>query len=253
MHEALVCSLQERTVLSRDSYLFRFSLPTDKSFGLPIGQHIRITAEIDGSPVSRSYTPTSKESATGHFDLVVKVYRRQDRLRGQMSQYLESLKVGDTIDVFGPKGMFRYNKDGTCNIDGRDVAVKKFGFICGGSGITPAFQTLQAILDNPQDKTSSWLISANQKEEDILLRAELDRWAQEHGDRFKCFYTLDSEPLTGWKFGSGYVNEGMIAEHMPAPGPDTIVCLCGPPVMIDDTCIPLLKKAGFNDEQIFVF
>mmetsp|Transcript_15887 Transcript_15887/g.36317 ORF Transcript_15887/g.36317 Transcript_15887/m.36317 type:complete len:403 (-) Transcript_15887:2235-3443(-) len=254
MDEALVCTLQEKTPLSRDSYLFRFSLPPDQSFGLPIGQHIRITAQIEETAVSRSYTPTSKESTKGFFDLVVKVYRRTESSPGgKMSQYLESLKVGDTIDVFGPKGMFRYNKNGTCTIDGNDVTVKKFGFICGGSGITPAFQTLQAILDNPEDNTTSWLISANQKEEDILLRSELDRWAEEHSNRFKCYYTLSRETPEGWKFGSGYVNESMISEHMPAAGPDTIICLCGPLVMIDDTCIPLLKKAGFSDEQIFVF
>jgi cytochrome-b5 reductase len=41
--------------------------------GLPIGQHIQISAEIDGKDVMRSYTPTTLDDARGHFDLVIKV------------------------------------------------------------------------------------------------------------------------------------------------------------------------------------
>lgn len=41
--------------------------------GIPIGQHITVAAEIGGKNVLRSYTPTSSDADTGHFDLVVKV------------------------------------------------------------------------------------------------------------------------------------------------------------------------------------
>ena len=42
--------------------------------GLPIGQHISLTAEINGKQVQRKYTPTTLDGEDpGHFHLVVKV------------------------------------------------------------------------------------------------------------------------------------------------------------------------------------
>lgn len=53
---------------------YRFALPrADDVIGLPIGQHITVAADIDNKTVARSYTPTSSNDDTGHFDLVVKV------------------------------------------------------------------------------------------------------------------------------------------------------------------------------------
>ena len=42
--------------------------------GLPIGQHIYLSAEINGETVIRPYTPTSSDDDKGYFDLVLKVY-----------------------------------------------------------------------------------------------------------------------------------------------------------------------------------
>lgn len=50
--------------------------------------------------------------------------------------------------------------------------------IAGGSGITPMFQVAQEILSNPDDKTQVSLIFANQTEDDIILRKELDNFAK---------------------------------------------------------------------------
>jgi len=41
--------------------------------GLPIGQHINLSAKIDGEPIIRSYTPVSSDEDKGYMDLVVKV------------------------------------------------------------------------------------------------------------------------------------------------------------------------------------
>lgn len=53
-------------------YRFGLPKPTD-CLGLPIGQHISVSAEIDGKSIVRSYTPTTLDDDKGHFDLVVKV------------------------------------------------------------------------------------------------------------------------------------------------------------------------------------
>jgi cytochrome-b5 reductase len=56
---------------------YRFGLPhPEDSLGLPIGQHISLSAEIEGKDVMRSYTPTTLDDTKGHFDLLIKVYSR---------------------------------------------------------------------------------------------------------------------------------------------------------------------------------
>jgi cytochrome-b5 reductase len=69
--------------------------------GLPVGQHIYLSARINGSLVVRPYTPTSSDEDLGHMDLVIKVYFANVHPRfpegGKMSQHLESLSLGDTI------------------------------------------------------------------------------------------------------------------------------------------------------------
>lgn len=49
------------------------SLYLSPSAGLPIGQHIYLSARIDGQLVVRPYTPVSSDEDKGYMDLVVKV------------------------------------------------------------------------------------------------------------------------------------------------------------------------------------
>merc|ERR1719373_406836 len=128
--------LIEKIELSRDTRLFRFALPSQEHcLGLPIGQHIYLSARINGSLVVRPYTPTTSDEDLGHMDLVVKMYPANTHPKfpegGKMTQYLESLSVGDTIDVRGPSGLLVYNGKGQFLVKedkkgaGRVVGVKQ--------------------------------------------------------------------------------------------------------------------------------
>jgi cytochrome-b5 reductase len=87
---------------------------------------------------------------------------------------------------------------------------------------------IQHILRNPKDHTKISLIFANIAEEDILLRTELEALAREHPGRLNLYYTLDNPP-EGWTQGRGYVSKEMIKEHLPGPGQDVKIFVCGPP------------------------
>ena len=63
-------------------------------------------------------------------------------------------------------------------------------FVCYPSGITPMLQIVKAVLKDPADTTKVSLLFANQTEEDILLRSELELLAKRH-DNFELWYTLD--------------------------------------------------------------
>ncbi len=62
---------------------------------------------------------------------------------GRMSQYLEELAIGDTIDVKGPLGHFVYEGRGYYRSHGTPGFATKLSMIAGGTGITPMFQVIK--------------------------------------------------------------------------------------------------------------
>jgi len=247
--------------ISHDVKRFRFGLQSKSHvLGLPIGQHISLKfINKEGKEIIRSYTPTSSDDEIGYVDFVIKVYfPLEPRFPngGEMSQHLNSLKLGDTILMRGPKGHLDYKGKGSFTIkhtareDPKLYKMKKIGMVAGGTGITPMLQVIRAILKNPDDKTELWLIFANQTEEDILLRKELESIPK---DRFHLHYTVDRPPATGWKYSSGFINEEMCKNHLPPPSEDTMLFVCGPPPMIKFACVPAFTALGFKENQWFSF
>jgi len=179
---------------------YRFALPRKSDIlGLPIGQHVSLSAAIDGKEIVRSYTPVSSDAADkGYFDLLIKSYPT-----GNISKYVANLKVGETIKVKGPKGQMVYTPG----------LVRAFGMIAGGTGITPMLQIIRAILMNEEDATRVDLIFANVGVEDILLKEELDELVtreQENGrGRLRVYYVLNNPPEE-WAGGVGFVTADMI-------------------------------------------
>lgn len=52
-------------------------------------------------------------------------------------------------------------------------------------------QLIRHICKDVNDRTELKLIFANQTEEDILLRDELEKYQKEHPEQFKLWYTID--------------------------------------------------------------
>lgn len=114
-------------------------------------------------------------------------------------QILESLEVGDTVDVKGPIGHFHYDRPGHYKNHKLESEVKRINMIAGGTGLTPMYQVMKAILSNPADLTELRLLYANQTEADILLRPELEALAKSHPDRCAALPTCRlPPPLCAW-------------------------------------------------------
>jgi cytochrome-b5 reductase len=45
----------------------------------------------------------------------------------------------------------------------------------------------------------------------------------------------------------------MISKHLPPPGDDTLILMCGPPPMIKFACTPSLDKLGYSNEMRFSY
>ena len=142
-----------------------------------------------------------------------------------MSQYLDTRKVGDTIDVSGPWGTHEYVGRGKMMSGKKEHKFKKLGMMAGGTGITPMLQVMQAILKDPRDSTVISLLYANQTEDDILVRDYLEGLKAEHPKRLNLWYTVD-RPKEGWTYSSGFITAEMISEHLPPAAPDTLVIMC---------------------------
>uniref|UniRef100_A0A0M3I2W8 NADH-cytochrome b5 reductase n=1 Tax=Ascaris lumbricoides TaxID=6252 RepID=A0A0M3I2W8_ASCLU len=255
--------LLSKEIVSHDTRRFRFKLPSEKHvLGLPIGQHIYLSAKVDGKLTVRPYTPISSDDDSGFVELMVKVYFKNVHPKfpdgGKMSQHLDSLKIGDTIDFRGPSGLIIYEGKGYFAVKPSKTAdavrrrFKNVGMIAGGTGITPMLQIINAVLKKKDDPTKISLLFANQQQDDILLRDELDRLAEEHAERFHVWYTLDRPP-NGWKFSTGFINETMINEHLPVPNAETVILMCGPPPMVNFACVPNLDKLAYPPENRFIF
>ena len=54
-------------------------------------------------------------------------------------------------------------------LDGVPANAKQISMIAGGTGITPMYQVIKAVLKNPDDDTQLSLLYANQSPDDILL------------------------------------------------------------------------------------
>lgn len=259
----LALPLARSIQISHDTRIYRFALPSSEHIlGLPIGQHIYLSANIDGKLVVRPYTPVSSDDDRGHVDLLVKVYFANTHPKypdgGKMSQYLEKMNVGQSIDFRGPNGLLQYQGRGKFAIKPdkksppRIKEAKSVGMIAGGTGITPMMQIIRHVFKDPEDITKLHLLFANQTEDDILLRNELEALASDHPDQLKVWFTVDRKP-PGWRYSEGFVNEEMLREHLPTPGPDVLILMCGPPPMIQFACNPNLDKVGFSQQERFAF
>jgi len=246
--------------ISPDTRRFHFQIPDkSKKVGMPVGQHVLVGADIHEQFVMRPYSPTKPVTIgedKGILELVVKIYFPSVHPMfphgGLMSQYLDGLKIGDTVKIKGPTGHVLYHGKGNFTINGNSMKVKRISMVAGGTGITPMYQLISSIVQDPGDKTQISLIFSNKTEEDILLRKELDEFAKQYKN-FKLWHTISRKAPEGWKYSVGRVNVHMFKEHLFPPSYDSVVFLCGPPAMVEHGCVENLERLGYTEDDMIEF
>lgn len=240
---------------SHDTRRFVFALDNaDDEFHLPIASCIVCKfTDQDGKDVVRPYTPITINGSKGHFELVVKRYPKS-----KMGTHLFQMRPGETLDMKGPFVKFDYAPN----------KWKHIAMIAGGTGITPMYQVIRAVLGNDNDKTKLDLIYANNSRKDILMASELCELQKRH-DNFHMYLTL-TEPPKKWLGGVGFVTATMLKPFLPKPGEDkTKILVCGPPPMMkaisgdklfqqgkppaQGEVSGVLKEMGYGSDQVFKF
>lgn len=218
---------------THDTKTFCFALPEDATLDMLPGDHLYVHATIDGKTVKRPYTPSSVPGTTGYFDLTVKRYDI-----GMVSKYLHDRKVGDTVLMSGPNAGGHW-------VDGM---AQRVGFVAGGTGITPMISIIRWIIAKGLD-AELFLVFANKTEPDIIFRDEWEANVREHAN-FHVHHVLE-HPSPGWQQGTGRLTEEILRRHLPAPASDTVIFLCGPPMMVD-ALEGTLKDIGYSEQSIIL-
>lgn len=263
--------------VNHDTKIIRLSTGNKNTvLGLPVGKHVCLFApnpqkclqsgkwngkddpDKGEQEVKRSYTPTSSDTP-GFVELLVKVYRPGEVTMpdgrsiiwadgGKMSLHLDSLKVGDWLDIDGPLGLVEYLGKGAFKLPGRTKETRHVGMLAGGTGITPMLQIVSAAMKEKGDSTKFSLIYANKTEDDMLCRDQLDELARQSGGRFQVHYTLDFPP-EGWTQKTGFITADMIKECLPAPSSNPLMLMCGPPPMVEFACKKNLEALGYEKKS----
>lgn len=205
--------------------------------------------------IIRSYTPISEGTDKGVLDILIKVYfATKDTPAGKMTSALDAIPIGHFVDFKGPTGHFEYLYKGNCTIHGKQRFVKRFIMICGGSGITPIFQVLRAVLKDAKDKTKCLVLDGNRLEQDILCREDMDALVKGNEERCRLLYTL-SKPEESWKGLKGRIGEELlereVGQYKESNG-EELVLVCGPEAL-EKSVHRLLNGMGWRDEDILFF
>lgn len=209
-------TIREVIQLSHDIKLFRIELPKPSAeLYMRPGSTLELKVFEGNTFQSRFYTPVSPNGSVGYCDLVIKLMPE-----GRVTSALWKLKPGDRMWVAPwdcSRERYRPNK------------YKHIGMLAGGVGLTPMLQMVREIVTNPYDDTTVSMLYCNKTPEDICLKEELDRLAEEHPEKFRITYCITRpQKADSWKGPMGHPSTGMLQSVLPPPGKDTAIYVSGP-------------------------
>lgn len=147
------------------------------------------------------------------------------RKAGTVTNYLHSLKEGDTVSLRGPYG----NGFPLDFMEGKDIVAAT-----GGCGIPPIASLIEYIVENRDKFGRIYLLYGARSPEEILLKDKLEEWKKEN-----------IKVLTVVGFVTDLIKEIEIDEI------NAVAAMCGPGPMAD-ALEKVLRPLGISDRRIFV-
>lgn len=194
------------------------------------GQFCSLVLNIDGRKVVRSYSISSTPTRPHVLEVTIK--RVPD---GLVSNWLaDNLKVGDRIEVSGPKGKFHLTPG---------KVHRKLLFLAGGSGITPLVSMSRWLCDVSADVDIRFFNSVRTPD-DIIFEKELDLMTSRHRMFQPITITATRGAAKGWTGMEGQISASLLGLVAPDLH-ERHVYLCGPDGFMV-TAKGLLAEMGFN-------
>lgn len=154
---------------------------------------------------------------------------------GIVSSWVPSLQPGDSVEMTGPFGMFRFDTS-----DQRDIAL-----IGGGSGISLLRAIYQDALQSGIPNTVRLLFSVRGPRE-IIYKDELQALERRHSN-FSHALVFTREWPEGWHGHRGRITDAMLDAEF--GGYEQMFYVCGPPEFVDFV-EGVLRARGVPSERI---
>ncbi|HYM85874.1 MAG TPA: ferredoxin reductase [Pseudoxanthomonas sp.] len=184
--------------------------------GFQPGQHLNLSAEINGSRVTRSYSLTGPPRADGCVAITVKGIEG-----GKLSQYLcRETRIGDVLELGAAFGDMTLPE----RLDGRWL------FLAAGSGITPLMAMVRTLAAQAMPVPLDLVYWARNREE-LCFAAELRALAATHAN-FKVHFALTREAELIEGESSGRIDRELI-DSLIGDASERHVFACGPGGFVD--------------------
>lgn len=173
------------------------TLQLEDSMATPLlfspGQYLTLKCQVDNRVLWRSYSFSSLPGE--HLPVRVTIKKKPG---GLVSNWIHhSVQVGDKFTARGPAGRFI--------VPAFSKTPKRIVFIAGGSGITPIYAMIQALL-MVYKKTALHLIYGNNTHNDIIFAEQLSSLEAESQGRLSIVHVLNEAPKD-WAGQTGVLDE----------------------------------------------
>lgn len=220
IHKLTVSEIRDLTPSIRELFL---NCSEPDSFRFRAGQFVTLHVPVAGSKAAlRAYSIASSDQRHDGFRLIFKYVEN-----GVASNYVWSLKGGETLDFTGPFGRIFF----------REPPTPQLVFLNTGSGVSQHISFIESNVEKYPELRYRLLFGVR-SEADIYYAEELARLKRKLRD-FEYEFVL-SRPSTEWSGKKGYVQD-FIADFAYQQIPTTFY-LCGNTGMINATKATLLTK-----------
>lgn len=199
-----------------------FEIPAElkEAYSFLPGQYLTLKADINGEEIRRSYSICTSPSEDD-LRVAIKVIPN-----GRFSTFANKvLKVGDTLDVMTPTGMFLVNTD--------SEHTKHYVGFAAGSGITPIMSIMRTVLEEEENSRFT-LFYGNKNTGAIIFKEQIEALKNKYLNRLSVHYFLSREILDMPMFNGRIDREkcDFIFGNMIKPESVDHCFVCGPEEMI---------------------
>lgn len=223
----------ERRVEAQDAVTLVLQ-PNRHFGGFAPGQHVNLSAEVEGTRVTRSYSLTDVPRRDRRVALTVK------RIEGgRLSQHLcTKVAVGDVLELGPAFGAMTW----PAKVEGRWL------FLAAGSGITPLMSLIRAWKAQPGASELTLIYWARHRAELCFLR-ELRELARSHAC-FRLHVVVTRETLRVGDELGGRISAEFLERTVPALEQQQVYA-CGPAGFVDAARQALGERAALFHAEAF--
>ena len=205
-----------------DAKTFRFKMNDNRKFKYSPGQFITFLLEIEGKPVSRSYTISSSPTRNEVLEVTIKKIKG-----GLVSNWMfEHVTPNMILKATGPNGHFTCkNQMANKNKSNEQNQDTKFLFLSAGSGVTPMMSMVRYLHDQGRNNDIIYL-NCTRTQNDIIFKEEIEL-SNKRMSNLTYHYTLSGDVEKSWNGFTGRISKKTIEAAVPDLH-ERQIYLCGP-------------------------